>query len=487
MPEPSDRDLLDRLAAHKTLGDAPRAELLWLLQNGTFERFEPGHFFDVKPDGTDHLMVMLTGRMAIYLERAGTRRRVMEWRGGEVTGWLPYSRMTPTPIGDLVIEEPTEAVLVHRRHFHELIVGCPTVTATLVHVMLDRARAFNSTYLHDEKMVSLGKLSAGLAHELNNPASAASRSAQVLAAALVDGDRASETLLAAKLNDEQLAAIKRVREECGATAALPTRSPIDRADREDELGAWLDAHGLDAVVAGSLADTCVTREALDALARVVNGPALDAAIRWTAARTSAPALAAEIEQATSRIYQLVAAVKGFTYMDRATVPEPVDVARGLTDTLHVLGAKAQAKAVGMRMRVETDLPPVRGYGGELNQVWANLLDNALDAATERGEVEVSARREGAHVLVRVVDDGPGIPAEIASRVFDPFFTTKPLGQGTGLGLDIVRRLVRHNDGEVELESRPGRTEFRVRLPVLEARPATFGPVSLGDTAEHPPL
>jgi signal transduction histidine kinase len=153
----------------------------------------------------------------------------------------------------------------------------------------------------------------------------------------------------------------------------------------------------------------------------------------------------------------------------------------------VLGAKAQAKAVGMRMRVETDLPPVRGYGGELNQVWANLLDNALDAATERGEVEVSARREGAHVLVRVVDDGPGIPAEIASRVFDPFFTTKPLGQGTGLGLDIVRRLVRHNDGEVELESRPGRTEFRVRLPVLEARPATFGPVSLGETAEHPPL
>ena len=481
----SDQALLDRLAAHRTLGAAPRAELVWLIQNGTFERFEPGHLFDVKPDATDHLNIVLTGHLAIYIERGGTRRRVMEWRGGDVTGWLPYSRMTPIPVGDIVIDEPTEGLFVHRSHFRELVVGCPNVTARLVHVMLDRARAFTSSYLHDEKMVSLGKLAAGLAHELNNPASAASRSAHVLAEALVEVDRAGERLLTAQLNDAQLAAMRRVRAECIAAAALPPRSPIDRADREDDLSAWLNAHDIDAEASESLADTRVTREALDALAAVMNGPVLDAAIHWITAGASAPALAGEIEKATSRIYQLVSAVKGFTYMDRAAVPEPVDVATGLTDTLHVLGNKARAKAARLSVRLTPDLPPVRGFGGELNQVWANLIDNALDAVKDAGEVEVSARREGADVVVRVVDDGPGIPADIEGRVFDPFFTTKPVGQGTGLGLDIVRRLVRHHDGQVELESRPGRTEFRVRLPVLETRPAEPVPVSLGETAEQP--
>ena len=168
-----------------------------------------------------------------------------------------------------------------------------------------------------------------------------------------------------------------------------------------------------------------------------------------------------------RISGLVQAVKGFTHMDQATVAEPVDLATNLGSTVTVLKSKARAKSVAVAVTVEPDLPCVRGFVGELNQVWANLIDNALDAVPEAGRIDVTANRERQRVVVRVIDNGPGIPAEIRARIFEPFFTTKPVGRGTGLGLDIVRRLVIHNDAEIDVESCPGRTEFRVSLPIAE--------------------
>ena len=168
-----------------------------------------------------------------------------------------------------------------------------------------------------------------------------------------------------------------------------------------------------------------------------------------------------------RISGLVMAVKGFTHMDQAAVAEPLNLMRGLDNTVAVLRSKARGKSVTVTVEAEPDLPRVRGLAGELNQIWGNLIDNALDAVPESGRVDVRAAREGEHVVVRIVDNGAGIPAEVRERIFDPFFTTKPMGHGTGLGLDIVRRLVRHNDGQIAVESQPGRTEFRVSLPIAE--------------------
>ena len=190
-------------------------------------------------------------------------------------------------------------------------------------------------------------------------------------------------------------------------------------------------------------------------------------LRWTAAGCSVRRLASEIQEAAIRISGLVTTIKGFTHMDQATLAEPVDLIQGLDDTVAVLRSKARTKSVAVVVDVEPGLPRVRGFVGELNQIWANLIDNALDAAPEAGRVEVLAHREHQRVVVRIVDNGTGIPAQIRERIFDPFFTTKPVGQGTGLGLDIVRRLVRHNDGEIAVESQPGRTEFRVVLPPAE--------------------
>jgi signal transduction histidine kinase len=166
-----------------------------------------------------------------------------------------------------------------------------------------------------------------------------------------------------------------------------------------------------------------------------------------------------------RISGLVTAIKGFTHMDQAAVAEPVDLASSLGNTVTVLKSKARSKSVSVVVRIEPDLPRVRGFVGELNQVWANLIDNAVDAAPEGGRVEVVAARDRSRVVVRVVDNGAGIPEHVRPRLFEPFFTTKPIGKGTGLGLDIVRRLASHNDADIEVESRPGRTEFRVFLPV----------------------
>jgi signal transduction histidine kinase len=331
--------------------------------------------------------------------------------------------------------------------------------------MVDRARHFTSSVSHDEKLKSLGKLAAGLAHELNNPASAIVRSAKGLTDHLTGVEDASRTLGGAGLTATQLAAVEAVREICLATPVTSVRSPLERADREDTMVAWLEAHGAAVGAAEALAETAVTLEALDRLAAALERPALDAALRWVASGCAARRIALEIERASSRIYQLVGAVKGFTRMDHATAPEAVDIDRGLTDTLAVLQAKARAKSVAVTVELEPALPKVQGYGGELNQVWLNLIDNALDAVAESGRVDVTANRSGPKVVVRVVDNGPGIPDDIRKRIFDPFFTTKAVGQGTGLGLDIVRRLVQRHNGEIEVDSRPGRTEFRVSLPV----------------------
>jgi len=200
----------------------------------------------------------------------------------------------------------------------------------------------------------------------------------------------------------------------------------------------------------------------------VDAKSLELALRWIAADSSARRLTLEIQQAATRVYDLVAAVKGFTQMDRAAVPAPVNISAGLSDTIVVLASKARARGVSVSLKAEPDLPPALGFAGDINQIWANLIDNAVDAVGENGHVELSARREGKVIVVRVIDDGKGIPNDIVNRIFDPFFTTKPVGKGTGLGLDIVRRLVQRNNGQIEVESRPGRTEFRVHIPVAES-------------------
>jgi signal transduction histidine kinase len=314
-------------------------------------------------------------------------------------------------------------------------------------------------------MMSMGRLSAGLAHELNNPASAASRSAKQLGGALTTAEHAAEALGALQLSERQ----RRRLEDVASGALMPTAtgvfSAIERADHEEDIADWLDSRGADATLADTLAESGVSRDSLDALADEFDGTELDVALRWIGAVYIARTLAAEVERATTRIHDLVSAVKRFTYMDRASTPEPTDIAQGINDTVMVLSTKAKSKAIAIRVDMPPHLPKIVANAGELNQVWANLIENAIDALQEGGEVRVIARVDDREVVVCVVDNGPGVPFELQQRIFEPFFTTKPIGQGTGLGLDIALRTVRRFGGLIALDSKPGRTEFRVALPV----------------------
>ena len=462
-PATADPALVERLAAHRALVGVPRTELEWLAAHGTLEHYAKG--FQItrrgQPINTGAVFIF-SGRISHFLERGGVWRRVMEWQAGDVTGQLPYSRMSIAN-GNTIFDEDSEGLVIGADLIPQLPVSCPTVTASLVHIMVDRARAFKASDSQVEKMASLGKLAAGLAHELNNPAAAAARSASALAEAVAVSDRASRALGAAKLSDTESAVLDELHRRCIDVPTTAVLSPLERADREDELADWLAAHDADESHSGPLASTGVTTASLDALAAALPPAKLDAALQWIAAGCTIRGLARDIDRAATRVHDLVSAVKGFTYMDHATTPEPVDLRRGITDTISVLGAKARSRSIALTVDVPEGLPPIRGFGGEMNQVWANLIDNAIDAVGEAGRVIVSARVEGSGVVVRVEDNGPGIPAELRTRIFDPFFTTKPVGSGTGLGLDIVRRLVENNDGQIGLESAPGRTVFSVIL------------------------
>jgi len=472
----ADSDLVDRLAALSTLAHIPRQELEWLVTCGHLEVWEVNTVVAPKGKRIEELWIVIYGNIAIRVDRGAGPRRVMEWRTGDVGGMLPYSRMTGPP-GDTYIEETTEILLIPEECFPEMIHQCPVFTAHTVHIMVDRARSFNTSELQDEKMISLGKLAAGLAHELNNPASATVRGAKLLLEDLIKADSAARALGAALLTQESMGTIERTRNACLAEPIGTVLSPIEHADREDEIADWLTRHKSDPAHATSLAETAITIEALDALANSISGDILDTALRWITAICTTHSLAIDIERAATRIYELVAAVKNFTYMDKLAGPESVDVEGGLRDTLRMVASKARAKGAAITLTIEQNLQHAHATGSELNQVWLNLIDNALDAIPESGHIDISARQELDRIVVRVIDDGPGIPKDVMSQIFDPFFTTKPPGQGIGLGLDVTQRLLRRYHGEISFNSHPGRTEFCVSL--LIEKSATI-------SAEQPP-
>jgi signal transduction histidine kinase len=467
-------EVIEQLKQHRLLKNLPVSEMEWLARHGKMRRYETGDYLvrtgTLFDDASIGLAIILAGSVSARVDRGLGPRKVVTWHAGDITGMTPFSRATRAA-GDGVAEEPVVTFSIPPSHFPEMIRECPAVIEHCVHVMLDRTRAFVTSEWQDEKIVSLAKLASGLAHELNNPASAVARSAKLLTRSMADADRAAEAMCLAHLNEEQLASIRRVRTACQRASQNGLRSPLERADREDAIAHWLVAHGADTSALHALVETAVTIQDLDELARVIPGNALDAALDWVAAGSEVRMLAADIERAGARIYELVAAVKGFTHLDRAHLPEPIDLEHGLRDTLAVLASKVSARKAKVTIDVPPNTPRVSALPSELNQVWAHVIDNALDAVRPSGQIMVSARQLARYVVVRVIDDGAGIPDDVMHRIYDPFFTTKQPGQGAGLGLDIARRIVRSHNGDIEAESKPGRTEFRISLPIAEDIPA----------------
>jgi signal transduction histidine kinase len=464
--------VVDRLAALPLLQSVPRSELEWLVERGEVRTVAAGAALGGSDAPIDEMWILLAGRAGLHVQKGGASRKLMEAAAGQVLGTLPFSRFQRAP-GTVTVEEDVTAVVLHRSQFPALIRDHLELTTALVHHMLDRARDYRTIQLNDERLESLSRLASGFAHELNNPASAAARTAQSLVELLDEQERSARELAGARLSDAHLAAVDAIRDECLRTAR--PRTALEAADREDDIAEWLARHGLESGAAEALAASDVTMAALEDLSRALPPGAVGTAIRWVATGCAARVASRQIKVATARIHDLVDAVKGFTFMDRQGVPEEVDVARGLADTLAMLEGKARAKSATVHLETAAGLPRLYGFGSEINQVWEKLVDNALDAVGDQGRVTITATTRGDSILVRVADDGPGIPEDIRTRVFDPFFTTKPVGQGTGLGLDMARRIVHLHGGDIAFSTQPGRTVFRVLLPVAGAK-ATAGRV-----------
>jgi signal transduction histidine kinase len=460
-----DSTLVERLAALPTFANIPRSQLEWLVAHGQFLRFEAGDIMYQKGTALPGPYVVLCGHFAVHVERDGVVQRVREWKAGDISGRLPFSRMTEVP-GDAIADEPVECLLIPWQDVKEMIHECYEFTALCVHEMLDRARQFRSFDLQTEKLTSLGRLSAGLAHELNNPSAAVVRSSKAFTSCRKRLASASLLLGAAGLSTEQLAVVHALESSAIETVA-EARSPMVRADREDAMAQWLEEHGIDVELSDALADSALELQQLEDAAKTLTAPQLQVALEYVTATVTANRLTYEMSVAASRIETLVAAVKDYTHRDRAQAPEPVNLAKHLTDTLTLLGFKARGKGVTMELDIEPDLPDALGLPGELNQVWVNILDNAIDAVPEAGRVVLTARRDRESIAVSIVDNGKGIPEKDLRRIFEPFFTTKPVGQGSGMGLDIVQAILVRNNGSIEVSSKPGRTEFRVRLPIAQ--------------------
>ena len=289
----------------------------------------------------------------MFVDRGSGPNKAVEWHPGDVTGVLPYSRLV-TPPGNVIALEPTELLAIPRGRLRAMTRECCEVTSTLVHVMLDRARLFTSSDLQNEKMISLGKLSAGLAHELNNPVSAIERGVGMLEDRLEDTEQATRCLALAALSDDQIAAVDAFHRSCIAQHNRQARSSLEQCDREEEMEAWLASHGLETANAHMLADTDVTLAALDRLAAAMEGPALNTVVRWAAAACAMRRLISMIQGSAMRISSLVCAVKGFTHMDQANAAEPVDLGPSLANTVTVLNSKAREKSVTVTLKLEPE-------------------------------------------------------------------------------------------------------------------------------------
>jgi signal transduction histidine kinase len=336
--------------------------------------------------------------------------------------------------------------------------------AHLIQGLYHTARSIESTARQRESLVTLGTLAAGLAHEINNPASAATRAVDALATACATLVTSVGRLANDEISAEQFAALDALRRE--VTPQTADADPLVRADREQALSSWLARHGIVRAwtIAPPLAATGVDLAWCERAASILEGSALAPGLEWVASTFSAATLLGEVKESTRRISELVAAVRSYSQLDRALMQQ-IDVTDGLDSTLVMLGHKLRDSVTVVR-EYSADVPRIEAYAGELNQVWTNLIDNAVDAMAGRGTLRVATRVEDDSVVVEIGDTGPGMPPQVASRAFEAFYTTKDVGEGTGLGLDIARRIVveRHG-GTISIDSRPGDTVLRVRIPV----------------------
>jgi signal transduction histidine kinase len=445
--------------------DLPDDQLDWFISQAQEMNLKAGDVYSRQGDPADAMFVILEGHLQGRGELGG-EVFVFDLEPGDVTGILPFSRMKTFTVGGRA-ETDSRALRFSASLFPELIQKMPVLTQRLVGLMSDRIREVTRLEQQQDRLASLGKLSAGLAHELNNPASAAKRAASQLRHMLKKIKDASVDLGKRDLSPAQKLEIEKLEASFTQSDVVPPDA-LTMSDLEEQIDSLLRSHGQDDLwmLAAGLARRNIKPEVVESLFSNLDSGTARAALVRISASVEIASLVHEIESSTSRISDLVGAIKEYTHMDQAPV-QNVDVIRSLEATLTILNHKLK-----QGVAVQRDYQPVpllvNSFGSELNQVWTNIIDNAIDAMRGKGELCVRTYRDDGCVVVEIGDNGPGIPEEVQPHIFEPFFTTKGVGEGTGLGLDTVQRIVKKHRGNIQVSSKPGDTRFQIWLPLAGA-------------------
>jgi len=445
--------------------DLPADQIAWFLSQAQEVHLAAGEVYARQGDPADSMFVILDGQFQ-WRGEFGGETIVLSSKVGDVTGVLPFSRMKQFTVTGRAVT--TGRILKFpASRFPELVQKMPELATRLVGLMSDRIREATRIEQQRDRLASLGKLSAGLAHELNNPASAAKRASSQLRTILKRIKDASHDLGKRELTPAQKSEIEKL-EASLIQRDDPPPDALTINDLEDQLDSLFRSHGQSDLwqLAADLARKNVKPELLESLFAALDQETARAALLRIAASLEIASLLNEIESSTSRISDLVRAIKEYTYMDQAPL-QNVDIAKSLETTLTIMNHKLKHGVLVQRDYHRVPLL-VNSFGSELNQVWTNLIDNAIDAMGGKGELRVRTYRDDTCVVVEIGDNGPGISPEIRSHIFEPFFTTKGVGEGTGLGLDTVQRIVRKHRGSIDVSSKPGDTRFQVLLPLAEA-------------------
>jgi signal transduction histidine kinase len=464
--------MIDDLKKVLALVDLPDEHLQWILDHSEYHEYADGDIIAKYGEPADIMWIALSGKVSFYMYINGRQVYYFTFENNNVTGGIgglmPYSRMKTLPgysyaLGDVKL------LRIHKDHFHELELLNPDFIQKLIGYMTERAKAFAITKLQHEKVDALGNLAAGIAHELNNPASAIMGISDELTKRLNRNYELTKTLLQGNIlpqHIENIHLLVEKKENEPATAIKQTS--MQRMDIEDELEDWLLKNGITRREAAETFSECgFSIEELENIRNDLGAAAFILVIPWLENLISSRKIIKDLAEASGRISNLVGSIKSHVHMDRTNDLQPTNIHPDIENTLTLLGFKLRAKNIEVKKKFCSDMTLVPAYVGELNQVWTNLIDNAISALDKNGVLTIETSCDPKNVTVNIIDNGAGIPKEIMSRIFDPFFTTKKVGEGTGIGLDIVNRIVKRHNGEIKVNSEPGRTEFSVSIPAVQ--------------------
>ena len=450
------------------LEEVPEAQLQWMIDNSSVVSLKEGEFFFRPGTVAVGAYIVLSGKIHIYDLMNQELRDVSTLEPKAISGYLPFSRGTVSNVYGEAISD-CSVLLLPKEKFREMISQHFELTQALVHVMTNRVRSFTSLQQQNEKMMALGKLSAGLTHELNNPAAAIVRaSASLLEHLKVEPDDFKE-IIKIRMDEKEVDAVQQKMWEVLGRTERPKLTLMERTGLEDEITDWLEEHQVQhaAEIAENFLEDGFTCDDLRDFKAHVPVPYLSPVFNWINSNLVTNKMVADINEASKRISELVRSVKNFTHMDQGKGKEYTDIRDGIRNTLTMLHYRFKKGNVTLDEEYDESLPRINAMVGELNQVWTNLVDNALDAMEPAGSGRLTIRTEKEHDWAKttITDNGPGIPADIQTRIFEPFFTTKEIGKGTGLGLDVVCRIIKQHHGSIRVQSKPGETMFVVCFPI----------------------